>query len=692
MISKDFNLDFMKRFLFIQLFLFCCSLISKAGFDLPNFEIEQFLTDVYEQYTEETESEMDFTVYFEELIYLNQHPLDLNQVEREDLSKMFFLSDIQIENILYYRYKVEQFFSIYELILVEGLDMTDIRRMLPFVTLSESKDKYEKINLKQVIRFGKSELISRFDFVPELKDGYRIHELDSNGYQGNSLYNHLKYRYHYKDRLYLNVTAEKDAGEQFYGKRNKGYDFYSASVQLKNLGFIQNLIIGDYQAGFGQGLVIRQAFRTGKSALTTKVCDLNPGFKRYGSTNEFNYLRGIALTMQFLHMNVHVFYSGRKLDGNLQEDVLTGFYKTGYHRTMAEMEKKNRVKQLISGINWSYNGSWFQLGISGMMMKQDKKLIPPTYPYNLFYFKGNGQWLSGFHYRFRLQKFNFFGETAFSEMKHPAIICGISFSPVSRVNLALLYRYYAPEYDALFASAFSEGTRTCNEQGVYFGAEVLLVKNWKIAFYADSYRFPWLRYGVDFPSQGIDYLLQFFYTPSRNLTITCRTKYKKKLENRSGFSQITPEVAQFSKASIRLQSVYKTGIFEFKQQIDFNFADKSKETCTYGMLASQEMKVNFKSIPLSMDCCFLFYDAADYENRVYKYEKDILYAFSVPAHFGLGNRYYINTRYEITPGLSCWLKFSQQMYADDREFIGSGLETISGNKKTEIKLLIRLKF
>ena len=218
------------------------------------------------------------------------------------------------------------------------------------------------------------------------------------------------------------------------------------------------------------------------------------------------------------------------------------------------------------------------------------------------------------------------------------------------------------------------------------------MKNWKIAFYADSYRFPWLRYGVDFPSQGIDYLLQFFYTPSRNLTITCRTKYKKKLENRSGFFQITPEVAQFSKASIRLQSVYKTGIFEFKQQIDFNFADKSMEACTYGILASQEMKVNFKSIPLGLDFCYLFYDAADYENRVYKYEKDILYAFSVPAHFGLGNRYYINTRYEITPGLSCWLKFSQQMYADDREFIGSGLETISGNKKTEIKLLIRLKF
>jgi len=214
------------------------------------------------------------------------------------------------------------------------------------------------------------------------------------------------------------IALEKDAGEQFWGNMHKGYDFVSVSVQLKNFGMVKNLIVGDYQAGFGQGLVMRQAFSTGKSSMTTKVCDLSSGFKRYGSANEYNFLRGMALTLQHQHMNLHVFCSGRRIDGNVQDDVFTGFYKTGYHRTIGEIEKRNAVKQLVTGANVVYSGMWFQLGISSLLMKLDKELVPKSYPYNLFYFRGDKQWVSGLHYRFRWHKFNFFGETALVDMKH----------------------------------------------------------------------------------------------------------------------------------------------------------------------------------------------------------------------------------------------------------------------------------
>lgn len=683
----------MKNFMLIPIFLCYNFLIINAQSETSLPEIEQFIADVYEQYTEESEAELDFSIFYEELISLNQHPLDLNQAEREEFSKMMFLSDIQIENILYYRYKAERFYSIYELMLVEGIDMTDIRRMLPFVTLTDSKEKDERIDLNKYLKYGKNEVLIRTDFVPELKEGYRLRNIgDSTGYLGSRIYNHLKYRHYYKEKLWLYITAEKDAGEQLLEKFNKGYDFISASFQLKNHGFIKNLIFGDYQANFGQGLVISQAFSTGKSTMTTRVCDLITGFKRYGSTNEFNFLRGMALSLQHQQVSLHVFFSGRQLDGKVQHDMFPAFYQTGYHRTTDEISKRNKVKQSLAGFNLAFNGIWYQIGVNSLIMKLDKKLNPILYPYNIFYFRGDKQWVSGFHYRFRFHKFNFFGEAALSGVKHPALICGLTFSPVSRVNLALLYRYYAPEYEALFASAFSEKSGVNNEKGVYIGAEILPVKKWKIALYADSYRFPWLRYGVDSPSNGMDYLLQLTYTPFRRLTLLYRTKYEQQFTNRSGSTQITALVSRNDKIAFRFQSVYETGIFKFKQQIDANIVHKQYLTSTYGITALQEVSVQFRKLPLKIDFSYLFFDIQKYDNRIYIYEKNILYAFSIPAFSGEGSRYYVNFRYNINNMISCWLRYATMLYMDGRESIGSGNEMIHGNRKSEINCLIRLKF
>nr|HPM09367.1 helix-hairpin-helix domain-containing protein [Paludibacter sp.] len=145
--------------------------------------IDQYIADIFEQYAEESEKDLNFDSFYEELSALNQQPLDLNQAEREDFGKMIFLSDLQIENILYYRYKAGMFLTIYELMLIEGLDMTDIRRMLPFVCLSKNSGKdRKKINFKEALKYGKNEVLTRFDYIPEQKAGYIKNEQDSSAY------------------------------------------------------------------------------------------------------------------------------------------------------------------------------------------------------------------------------------------------------------------------------------------------------------------------------------------------------------------------------------------------------------------------------------------------------------------------------------------------------------------------------
>jgi len=58
----------------------------------------------------------------------------------------------------------------------------------------------------------------------------------------------------------------------------------------------------------------------------------------------------------------------------------------------------------------------------------------------------------------------------------------------------------------------------------------------------------------------------------------------------------------------------------------------------------------------------------------------------------LGSRYYLNVHYDLNRNVSFWFKIAQTVYADDRESMSNGNETISGNRKTDLRLLMKWKF
>lgn len=148
-------------------------------------------------------------------------------------------------------------------------------------------------------------------------------ENESRKYVGDPYYNHLKYRFRYKDRVQFGVTAEKDAGEQFWGEHHKGYDFFSAHLELRNVGKIKTLVLGDFRANFGQGLVMRTDFSMGKSSYVMQVTPKSNGLKKFSSTSETDFLRGAGATFRFGKVDVTAFYSNRIIDG----DTLNGQFR-----------------------------------------------------------------------------------------------------------------------------------------------------------------------------------------------------------------------------------------------------------------------------------------------------------------------------------------------------------------------------
>lgn len=661
---------------------------------------EQIIADIFEQISEDSEVEIDFSNIYDDLMGLKENPIDLNNTNKEELEKLPFLSDAQIDNILYYLYRNSPMNSMYELQIIDGLDMTTIRMMLPFVTVKPKGKGNKKLKLKNVFRYGKNQLYVRFDRGVETKEGYKFlpeeeeksTSKNEKNYIGDPFYTHLKYRFNYKNQIAFGITAEKDAGEQFWGREHKGYDFYSAHIELRELGKIKTLVLGDYRANFAQGLVMRTDFSMGKSAYVLQVNPRSTGLKKYTSTAEYNYFRGGGATIRLGKIDLTAFYSNRQIDGDTIKGKFSTINQTGLHRTLKDLQKKGTINQQVIGANITLRHNNIELGATGIHTRLDHTLSPKPTKYNKFYIQGRNHTAASINYRVNWYKLHLYGETAMTDKYAYATTNGLSFSPISTVSLVALYRYFSKEYDTFFATTFSETSRINNESGCYIGAEIRPIKFWKIATYIDSYRFPWIKYGIYKPSIGKDYLVQIDYAPKRNLSMYWRFKYEEKMKNHTNKQSVHISVLPQPKWQARYYLKYGFGNFQFKNQLDANGYSDNTQPSTYGYSALQDIAYRFSNIPLNINTRLQIFDAQNYNNRIYVYESDVLYAFSVPMNYGMGTRYYFNLKYQPNRHIALWLKIAQTAYADSRKNISTNNEEIEGNRKTDIRILLRLKF
>lgn len=682
-ISSYCNLT-MRKFLML---LFLVAFTKLSADQADSEDITPILADIYEQFTEESGVELDFDHFITELTLLHQQPINLNNTQREELEKLLFLTSLQVENILYYLYRFGEMKTLFELQLVEGLDRTDIRRMLPFVFIGEKQPSEMPFNPKAILQHLRHEVITRFDFVPELKAGYQASEMGERLYEGQPWYHHLKYRVNSKNNVFLQFTLEKDAGELLNTKR--GYDFNSASVQWNGHGVLSQLIVGDYQVHFGQGLSISQLFSRRKSSLTTHTNAPESGFKRYGSTNEFLFFRGVACVLKWKKWRIMPFVSKRSISASSNDSISTSFYTTGLHRTLSERNKKANLELTTAGVGVSYSDVFYRIGCHVVSHHLNHTFQPKLLPYNYFYFRGKSQVSGSLDYRFRFHNILFFGETAFSNSTAVATLHGLTFNPVSTVKLSVVHRYFPPEYNALFANSFSEASRISNEHGLYMGTEIQLFRGCAVSAYVDFYQFPWLSFGIDAPSYGKDFLLQTQYRNKTGWNFQVRLRHEQKLRNIS--ETTTALVSPMIRSSVRLRIGKEIKSWEFQQTTETSFVTRFGTT-TYGLNAFYDVKYHLPALKTRLQFRWQIFDVPDYHNRLYAYEPDVLYAFTFPSFYGTGSKCVFNIRIQPTKALSIYVKWAQTIYADDRISIGSGNERIQGNIKSEFKCLLQWKF
>lgn len=275
------------------------------GFSVNNLSAQEAWEELAEQLIDEEGGEVfQWENNFEELSELRENPININTATKEQLERFPFLSDKLIENILYYLYKYGPMLSENELWMIEDINRQTIRCLQPFICFKHTEKEEYKPTLKQVLKYGKQELSTRVDMPFYTKSGYKLHtkeELKKNPnkqYLGYGYYHSLRYSFHYRDKIYLGLTAEKDAGEPFFaGQNRKGYDFYSPYLFIRNMGRIKSLAIGNYRLSYGYGLVINTDFGMGKTATLSTLGNKNRGIRKHSSTDEYNYFQGAAASI-----------------------------------------------------------------------------------------------------------------------------------------------------------------------------------------------------------------------------------------------------------------------------------------------------------------------------------------------------------------------------------------------------------
>lgn len=677
----------MKMIVCIGLVFISCRLVNRAyAQELPLQTEQQF-----EQQAEASAEENEDDSYLQDLQQFLERPVNLNAADADLLRQLHLLNELQIAQLLSYRRLLGAFIHLYELQAIPGWDLLTIRKILPFVTIARPVGLKEEARKR--LREGEQQLLFRVSQVLQPVNG----EGDSAAalaYKGSPQRLLLRYRYQYKNSLQFGWLGEKDAGEQFFrGAQRRGFDFNSLHFFARRLGILHSLALGDFSVSLGQGLLHWQGLAFRKSADVLAVKRQSPVLKPYRSAGEFYFHRGAGITLRKGIMEATLFYSRRRLDVNRSEDSLTqgsfftSFVTTGYHRNAAEQDDRGQLLQWAGGGNLAVRGGRWQAGINSTWYRFSLPVRKRDEPYNIYSIKGRNWNNLSLDYSGTVQNLHLFGEAALDKNRNPAWVNGLLISAGPRADLSLLYRGIHKAYQSVFGNAFTENSLPGNERGLFTGICLRPAPGWRLDAYADIYFFPWLKYRSDAPSRGKEFLLQLQYVPSRQVELysRLRVEYKESNQPVSGNEMNTLEV--LVKHNWRTHVILKLNpALTFRSRVELVWLNSRESGREEGFLWYADLLYKPMLRPFSLVGRLQYFETDSYQSRIYAYENDVRYSYSIPAYSGSGLHYYLNLHYQPLERLGCWLRWAQTKFHRKNGVEGPG--PFSAENKTVVSLQV----
>ncbi|HEU4719499.1 MAG TPA: helix-hairpin-helix domain-containing protein [Bacteroidia bacterium] len=669
--------------------------------------LQQQIEDLSENLSNEN---ADYTTLTDNLRYYQQHPLNLNTASREELEDLMLLDEVQIDNLLAHRDKFGPLMTIYELQSIDGFDLATIYKILPYVKVSDNMDSGH-FSFHEMRQNGHHEIVLRDQRVIETQKGFSPIDSAALAASPNSRYlgspDHLyaRYRFTYGNYVSVGFTADKDPGEQFFrGTQKQGFDFYSGHVCVRNISFVKTAVIGDYQVGFGQGLTAWTGYAFGKTSMVINTKRNATGIRPYTSVEENKFLRGAAATVRFGHFETSAFFSYNHRDANIALSDTTGgknqevlevssLQVTGLHTTPSEVADKDAITEMIFGGNVSYNRKRFHLGVTGMHSEYSANLVRGLSLYNQFEFSAQHNTIAGADYDWSFHNFHFFGEGAMSANGGYAFVNGVLISLDPRLIFTVHQRWFDKNFQNLYANVFSESTTIANEKGIYFGMMAKPLPRFTISTYVDHFIFPWLKYQVNAPSSGNDFLVQVNFTPDKKTDMYFRYRHRDKFTNAGDSESPIDYIIPYAQDNYRFNIQYPAGAsLRLRNRVEYSQYYKSNGKPEKGFVIYQDVTYHRIGSRLSFSARYALFQTDSYNAAIYTYENDMPYTFSIPAYYYKGSRVYLLVNWDISRNVELYFRISQTMYYDRNVISPGSLTEIDGNTKTEAKMMLRIKF
>ena len=598
--------------------------------------------------------------YIEELtshyVQLLDFPLNINRARESDLEKLQLLTVFEIEAILDYRKQSGAILSFLEFSLIPGIEPEKLNVLQPFVTFKG--DLKPGPSLTPLA----SQTILRSSLVPQKRLGYMpVSKEDYNKnpdirYLGNPLHLYGQTTLDLGERATILVTAEKDPGE-------RALDYLSWTISLNKIRIgdkftAEKIVIGSFTARFGQGLVLWNGFVMDSSWEPFDSQRREQGIGNYRASDENAAFKGFAASVNRGNINATIVFSARMYDARVINQGYTSLLKTGLHNTATTLQRKGTLGSNMAGVNLSYSASSFKVGFTATVDKnsllyagKDSVLLQKAIKYKNYYANFGIDW------RYIMGKAVLFGELATDISGSPASISGMLLRLSDKTDFSALVKYSHNQYLSRL-SAIDEASG--GELSLKFSIRQNISKNSRV------------RLNSTITEKVNRYSLKFEFEPAHNVKCEIRSsKYGNKGYVRSDF--------KFSyRDYLTLHSRGDISLF------------RSDGAISYGFHLHQELILKTPDNRLAISARCAWFETPHWENRIYSYEREILYQFRTTALYGKGIRWYVNLKFNVLDYTEIWFRYSSTTYSD-RDKTGEGLEMIQGPSKGEAKIQLRIK-
>jgi hypothetical protein len=652
----------------ILIFLFVLIPFNSSGQDE---KVAEIIASIAEELADDETDPEAAAVYIERLFDLNEKPVRINSADEAELSRLFFLTDFQIKSLADYVHSSGRIFSLYEIANIPGFDRDLAVMITPFMSLEA-----ENTNHSDSIRL-RNNLLTNFSVR------YPASDTSAPG----SIWKILT-RYKFTaGRFSGGITAEKDAGEKLLSGNPPLPDFLSANLTWTGKGILRKAIIGDFGARFGMGTSINTSLRTGLSITQSGYLSGSDEIKPYTSTDENIFFRGLAAQFQIKKTGLSLFYSVNSIDAtidtaeNSSVPFVETFYRSGLHNTDPSLRKKDVLKEYCYGINLLSDFNNIRLGLlwTGSRFSIPVDKVNPD-PEDIYEFEGDKISTASAYYKAVYGRIVFYGEVSANMNKRFAFIQGLSFRPADRLTVNLLYRNYDPGFTASHGKGLFSSSSGDNVKGVFGNFTYEAARHLFVSAGCDLRYYPWLKYRCSAPSMAVGREIRIKYLPSDKVTVEAVYNYRFSMINgqeTSGTEKQEDIFSRLIKGTLRYS-------FDDNLTLGIRLDYKIVQPVTArGMLLLQDINFRFRKIPVSVWLRYCIFRTDNWDSRLYAYENDLLYSFSVPALSGEGSRSYIMVVWKTGKFLDFRIKYGlSELIRDDAAV----------RKTEELKIQVRMWF